>query len=249
VRALPALAAGLCILTATQAHAARRLLAWTFDTETLPERGVELEQWLSEDAGENGANSWDLFWSVEIGITDQISLSLPITWRWADGQGTNIYEYGADLRWRMVTSDPVMAPKIVPLLRLAVLRPLVKGERNAIALEGNLVLSTDVIPHVHVILDSGVRYEDGDTEGASVEGNFKLGASVGVGPELRVGATVWANAVFKGAPGDNGWLSAGPDVSWTHGRFWLTAGIQFGITSGDMTSPVYQPRVAWGVLF
>jgi hypothetical protein len=142
----------------------------------------------------------------------------------------------------------MMAPKIVPLLRVAILRPLLPPERDNVELQANLVLSTDVIPHVHIILDSGVEYLTTGTP--TVEGNFKLGASVGVTSELRLGGTVWANAILSSPnSGDHGWLTAGPDLSWTHGRFWITAGIQFGITSGDLASPVFLPRVTWGVLF
>ena len=59
-------------------QAGRRLLAWPYDTETLPQRGVEIEQWISEEAEVDDGNveAW-LWFSPVVGITDEIELALP----------------------------------------------------------------------------------------------------------------------------------------------------------------------------
>jgi hypothetical protein len=63
-----------------------------------------------------------------------------------------------------------------------------------------------------------------------------------VGGDFRIGAEVFAQISLddKGAS----WAVAGPNMSWTHGRFWVSATYGIG---------VYQikdaPRMQWGIAF
>jgi hypothetical protein len=237
------------VLSATSAHAGRRLLAWSYDTETLPSRGVELEQWVSESARGPGPDTYDVFWAVNIGLTNELEIDFPINWFWAAGSGVGavLSDYGIGLKWRLVTSDPNASPAVVPLVRIGVKRILSGTERDHAAITADFVVTTEVADRVHLLLGANAELLTNDE--TEVYGSVLLGVSVSLSSEWRLGASGWWNEELNGDSAGEGWLSAGPDVSWTHGRFWLTGGLMIGVTDGPLGAPGVQGRVTWGVLF
>src|SRR5215475_4618088 len=149
---------GLCallMLVSVSAQAGRRLLAWPYDTETLPERGVEIEQWIWEKAKVDDANleAW-LWFSPVVGITDQIELALPVEWQWQYGLPTQFETYGLDLRWRLAPTDPEQAWPVVPLFRAGVKRH-VANVVNGVGVELDAVVSADIEQLAHFVIDIG----------------------------------------------------------------------------------------------
>jgi hypothetical protein len=75
-----------------------------------------------------------------------------------------------------------------------------------------------------------------------------VGVSVRATDELRVGAEAIAYVPFDTPPGkttsDLEWVAAGPNLSWTHGRFWVTATYSIGISHVKDA-----PRAQWGIAF
>jgi hypothetical protein len=235
------------VLAEGAAHAGRSHFGWLYDTETVPERGVELEQWITDQhrQGPTHENETSLWWAPVIGITDQLELALPIDWQWTSADypaspRTFLANYGAELRYRFVTADPVDAPALVPLLRVAVDKLVI--EKEAYELQADAVLSYSC-GRVHAVANLGAYGEihRGTDTYATRSG---AGVSIEVTEELRLGAEVYGEyGLSSGAPDDD-WIIAGPDLSWTHGRFWLSAG--YGVGVYQISSA---PRIKWAVAF
>src|SRR5262245_49821472 len=130
------------------AHAGRTFYGWLYGSEVMPERGVELQSWITEKNFEFREETNWLF-GAQVGITDQLELGLPLEIDWfrdidpmtmmTTGVGTRFARFGAELRYRFVTQDPVDAPAVVPLLRVAAKRLI--GDRGGIQPEADFVLS------------------------------------------------------------------------------------------------------------
>ncbi len=245
-------AALLCIGVAVcvgggRAEAGRRFLAWAYDTETLPDHGVELEQWIWEEADTQDPEAW-LWWAVVVGVTDQLEIAFPIEWQWQYGLPTQLEDYGLDVRWRLAPpGNGDDAWPVVPLLRAGVKRHLVNNQ-NAVALELDAVASADIEKIAHFVIDAGVKdlIEGGDH---TVTVDLVAGATVLLGEGFRLGGTVWAQILAASPAGGTGlaYIAAGPDMSWSHGRFWVTAGMPIRLTNKG--GPGLLPRLTWGVLF
>jgi hypothetical protein len=227
------------------AMAGRSYFGWLYGTEVLPERGVELQSWLLEENNQTPDHSSTsaMWWAPLIGITDQLELALPVEMEWtiADGQAPSftLARYGVEARYRFVTQDPVDAPDFVPLARIAVKRDV--QQRDATLVEADLVASYQA-GRVFALVDAGFvgSFRSGETHTEIRPG---AGISVLAVGELRFGVEAYSEIVLDHNEGES-WAIVGPDLAWTHGRFWLSAAYGIGI---------YQirtaPRLMWGVLF
>jgi hypothetical protein len=227
------------------AHAGRSFFGWLQGTEVMPERSVELQNWIGEENRLDGVtpevslSTWGV--GPLIGITDRLELGLPLEFVWSKTGAmpgkTAFADYGVELRYRFVTQDPQDAPAFAPLLRVSVKR---------------LVLARDTMqPEIGLVgtYESGrviAGYDLGFAAALTRDDHaFEVRPGAGVSilavDELRFGAEVFGELPTKG---DTGWLVAGPNLSWTHGRFWVSAAYGIG---------VYQikdaPRMQWGIAF
>lgn len=246
-RVRTAAAALLLVLLAGTAHAGRSRFGWLYDTETVPERGVELEQWLWDQRrqGPDHTNETNIWWAPVIGVTDQLELALPIVWGWSKGDVANaktaLLYYGAEARYRLVSSDPVEAPAWVPLIRVGVKKPVYESE--AAQLEADAVITYDQ-DRVHATLDLGV-VDDVHNGPDVMQTHSGAGVTIGVTDELGVGVEAYGEFhLSSGASENEDWMVVGPDLSWTHGRFWLSA--SYGIGVYQISSA---PRMKWGIAF
>jgi len=246
---------GLVVLvllaTPEAAFAGRTYYGWLYGTEVLPERGAELMTWVSEendvhDAGHASETRW---WVAPlIGITDQLELALPVEVAWdrftdpntgATRTFNGLDRYGAELRYRFVSQDPVDAPPLVPLVRVAVKRLVTTDGRSMVSPEGDVVVSYEQ-GDLHVLADLGGYAElTGDKQ------HFELrpgaGVSVRTIGDLRFGAEIHAELTLD----DGGsWAIVGPGMAWSHGRTWLTA--MYGIGFYGIRDA---PKVQWGIAF
>lgn len=235
----------VAVVAPSPAHAGRSHYGWLSGTEVVPERGVELESWLTEENQKGDDNVDETIWlfGATVGITDQLELGLPleITWERSDAMPDakfTIARYGAELRYRFVPSDPVEAPPFAPLLRVAAKR--LTGARKTARLEANAVASYEY-ERLHALVDVGIVGVVGKGED---EYELRPGGGVAfeVIDDLRIGAEAYAEVRLRGDSVN--WLTVGPTLGWTHGRFWLSAvaavGV-FGIQSA--------PRLKFGVAF
>lgn len=229
---------------AAPASAGRTHYAWINGTEVVPERGVELETWVQDldNVGELERDETALSWSAIVGITDRLELALPIEMSWTrtgnTPGSTQLDRWGAEARYRFASADPVDAPALVPLLRVAIKREV--DERRAANVEVEAIVTYER-GCVHAIASVTGRqlFREGED---SLLVRPMAGVSVAVTGELRVGAEAIASLVPRGAGTD--WVAAGPSVAWTHGRFWLAASAPIGISEIDAA-----PRLRWGIAF
>lgn len=242
-------AASLLAASAGAARAGRSPFGWVRGTEVLPERGVEMETWIFEENGVGNDDEEDttpdettVWWQTVVGITDRIELAIPLEFRHqqlAQSDETLLYAAGVEGRWRFTTSDPVEAGPVAPVLRLGVHRLF--NLRRKTRGEAGFALGIDLGERVHAGLDVGAIWIV-DRDESEWEITPSGGFSVQLVDQLRAGGEVYAEVTLKGA--DKDWIAAGPNLAWTHGRFWLSGSMLIGIREISAA-----PRVNWGVAF
>lgn len=238
-----------CVLPRT-AHAGRSYYGWLYGTEVLPERGVELESWVQEENGKyetRTEESW-ISWGPWIGITDQLELGLPVELEWFHAgmspdmpvprTSFTFRRFGIEARYRLVSPDPVDAPALAPLIRIAVKRDVT--QRDDVRIEGDAVVSYDA-GAVQALIDLGASGEVGSGS-QQAELHPGVGVSVRVTDELRVGAEIYGE--LRANDLAESWATAGPDLSWSHGRFWLSGAFGIGFYHVRVA-----PRAIWGIAF
>lgn len=226
------------------ADAGRTFYGWLYGTEVMPERGVELQTWISEqdDKYVNHAKETSIWWGPLIGLTDQLELALPIELDWtaADMQATSFTfkRFGIEARYRLVPQDPVDAPPLAPLVRVAVKRDVT--QRDDVRVEADLVASYEA-GALHALVDVGFV---GDIQPGvrHTELRPSAGFSVRVDGELRLGGEVYSELSLDNR--GESWAVVGPNVAWTHGRFWLSGAFGIGVYHIGVA-----PRVMWGIAF
>jgi hypothetical protein len=233
----------LVALFPASAHGGRTHFGWLYGTTTLPQRTVELETWFLEESGK-GDDQLDealLWWGPVLGLTDEVELAVPVEVGWRevpfDAPETEIERFGAEMRWRLVPSDPVEAGALAPLVRFGVKR--VVPRRGIYQTEADAVLSYD-LGRIHVALDLGAIARIG--EGVYVELRPGAGTSVRVFRELRLGAEAYAEIGLREE--SSTWVTAGPNLSWALGRFWIAASAPVGLRGIDIA-----PRVNMAIAF
>jgi hypothetical protein len=235
---------------ATRAEAGRTYYGWLQGTDVQPERGVELMTSIYEENEDEGSET--TWWiGPLVGVTDRIELGFPLELQAVDGQGATFDRYGVDLRYRLVTRDPVEAPPFVPLLRVAVNH--VVGRSDAFDVRSHLVLAYES-GRLHVSADAGL-YTEIDARSTAWQLRPGLGTSIRVTGDLRIGAEVYAQVQLDHEPellarstitpeSEESWLVAGPNVAWTHGRIWVSAAYGIGLVGLEAA-----PKAQWGIAF
>jgi hypothetical protein len=229
------------------AGAGRTFYGWLYGTEVMPERSVELQTWILDESGKYGPSTKEtwLWWGPLIGVTDQLELALPIELEWASIDVNDVVKtsftfkrFGIEARYRLAPQDPAEAKGLVPLVRLAVKRDVIV--RDSLRLEGDAVMSYDLGP-VNALVDIGVI---ADVAASTRHSELRPGGgiSVQVATGLRFGAEAYSELSLD-TRGES-WAVVGPNIAWSHGRFWLSAAFGIGVYHVRTA-----PRVMWGVAF
>jgi hypothetical protein len=231
---------------ATPAFAGQTRFGWLHDTDTVPQRGVELENWFVEQDGEKGyaaGPSQDetlIWWGPVVGITDRLELALPLELS-VSGPETNlavsVERFGPEARLRLTDPDPLESGPFSGLLRFGAKRML--AEHDGIHLEGGAVLSADQ-NRFHMVVDL-----EGVAEIAAKSTTFSLrpgaGISARVAGDFRLGAEVYASLAIREADAIS-WAALGPNLAWSYGRLWLSASFPIGLWHIG-----FAPRLNWAV--
>lgn len=249
MRTALALLIAACVLPRT-AHAGRSFYGWLYGTEVMPERGVELQTWIQDENDKYGTRTKEtwLAWAAQVGVTDQLEIGLPIELVWSDTVSATdptmdkvtftFKRFGLEARYRLVSPDPAEAPPLVPLIRLAVKRDVTV--RDSVHIEGDAVVSYE---HgtLHALVDIGLT---GDVTSSTRHSELHPGAGVSVlaAGELRLGVEAYGELSLDTQA--ESWATAGPDLSWTHGRFWISGAFGVGLYHVKVA-----PRVIWGIAF
>jgi len=228
------------------ASAGRTFYGWLYGTEVMPQRGVELQQWVYEidDLDTNNhSRQTSVWWGPLIGVTDQLELALPIEFDWtsADGAANNftLQRFGVEARYRFVSQDPEDMPPFAPLARVAVKRDVVVRDETRVEID--LVGSYQSGP-VHVLADLGL-VGDIDADQAKFQARPGAGLSIGVTDEFRIGGEFYGELELQ-QDDSKSWAGIGPNFAWTYGRFWVSGAALVGIYHVKVA-----PRFMWGVSF
>jgi hypothetical protein len=232
------------LVWSSTAWAGRKDFAWLYDTEINPERNVEIETWIQEEnrKGDQAANETLIWWAPTVGLTQHLELAIPIEFAYSADRmtpsSTNLERWGGELRYRFNSPDPVEAGPLTVLVRAALKRAV--DDRGGFRGEADLVAAYQA-GSIRVLADVGsvVNYGRNATE---AEVRPSLGISVRVSDELRIGAETYSEIVV--AANDVTWLAVGPDISYSHGRFWAVAAYPIGVFGISDA-----PRVSFGIAF
>lgn len=242
---------GLVLLAATiigapgAAHAGRTFYGWLYGSEVMPARGVELQSWITEENfGERAETSW--LFAAQVGVTDRLELGFPVELDWSRedvtvpvaSTSTQLARFGIEARYRFVAQPGGDGPAITPLVRVAAKRLV--AARDMMQPELDVVVSYES-GIVHVLADLGAVAQVGPGD-QGVQLRPGAGVSVLVAAELRVGAEAFAQIPDEG----DAWVIAGPNLSWTHGRFWISGAFGIGIVRDRIHNA---PRVQLGIAF
>jgi hypothetical protein len=252
-RAVKGLLLGVVLLLPLQASAGRRPFTWAYDTELVPEGGLELEQWLwarsRSPAFPSRSTRYWIWWGAVFGLTDHLELNLPfqiVSWAGPDGQETQLESFEADLRYRL--QDLGEGDPLQTVFRLAYHQPT--GSPEPPRVDANVINSYDFEDGVHLVLDVGARVglqpftlRGGDP---SFMLTYDLGVSYPVSQELTVAVENFAEIPVSNLAGDTHQF-IGPSIEWTRGRTWVTFGVLVGLTPIFDQTPHVMPRLLWAV--
>lgn len=230
----------------TNADAGRTFYGWLYGHEVLPEKGVELQQWVYERNAFSDPELHDtaMWWGVLVGITDKLELVLPIEMLWRDvaatGSTFNVDKFGAELRYRLTKMDLEHPDGIAPVFRIAAKKDVL--DRGTGILEADVILAYQAGRfHGQVDLGAIARINKDETKFELRPG---LGVSIETKKGLRFGAEGFLQFFVDRKLKKSDWAGVGPNMIWTTGRFWVTASFLIGVHQIETA-----PRVIWGVLF
>lgn len=240
------LAAASLVAAPGDADAGRSYYGWLYGTEVIPKRGAEIQTWIYETNGlfDDTVQRTLFWWGAFVGVTDQLELVFPAEFYWqkVDGEDPSftLEKFGLEARYRFVKTDLEKPDGIAPLLRVAAKRDVTV--RDVTQLEADFVVSYQK-GRVHALLDLGavVRADKDDVKAELRPGG---GISIQLKDELRVGVEGYGEVWFDEALKKGSWFGVGPNISWTHGRFWVSASMLVGVYQIETA-----PRAWWGILF
>ncbi len=238
------LAAGLLVLLvgSATAHAGRSHFAWSYGTDVIPERGTELEMWILEEnkKGDTNVDETAFWWGVLFALTPhwEIGVTSEAKFEKSDVEEGDVHftRWGGELRYRPQSPDAVDAGPFVTKFRVGAKRLI--EDRAGFRGEADVILSY-TSGRFLAALDAGAIFVTTPGE-SEIELHPGAGVSIRAVDDVRLGIEAYAELITYG-DGTN-WLTVGPTVSITHGRFWGAATYGIGVL-GIRTAP----RVTFGV--
>jgi hypothetical protein len=219
-----AISAAILVSYVAPAHAGRTHFGWLYGSEVIPERGVELENWIVEENKKGDAKTDEtcFWWGPVIALTQHVEFVISAEAADETG-GVHFTRWGADVRYRPQSPDPIDAGPVSTLFRVGVKRLI--QERAGVRGEADLVASYGTHAVIASIDLGGVFEHAPDAD----EAEFRPGAGVSfrVAGDFRLGAETYAELILKGE--GTSWLVVGPTASLTHGRFWGAATLGIGV--------------------
>ncbi len=209
---------------AAPAHAGRTHFGWLYGSEVIPERGVEIENWIVEEnkKGDEKSDETSFWWGPVVALTQHLEFA--ISAEAADEtSGVHFTRWGGEVRYRPQSPDPIDAGPFTTLFRVGAKRLI--QERAGVRGEADIV-ATYAAGRAVMSLDLGGIFQrvPGDNE---VEFRPGAGVSVHVANDFRLGVESYGELIVKGE--GTSWLVVGPTASFTHGRFWGAATLGIGV--------------------
>ncbi len=212
------------IATAPRADAGRTHFGWLYGSEVIPERGVEIENWILEEnkKGDAKTDETSFWWGPVVALTQHLEFA--ISTEIADEtDGIHFTRWGAEARYRPQSPDPIDAGPLATLFRVSAKR--VVHQRDGVRGEADIVASY-TMGRVLFAVDLGgiLEHAPGVTESEVRPGG---GVSLRVVDDFRLGIETYAELITQGE--GTSWLVIGPTASLTHGRFWGAATLGIGV--------------------
>ena len=216
---------GLILLLATAADASQRRFTHSYEATTQPKGAWEYEQWVTWKTHRDDDSQFDRFdirHEIEYGLTDKLQLALYFDWRYRDGRSVSKdrAEF-RDVAFEAIynLTDPTADP-----LGLAVYGEVKVGD-EFLELEGKLLAQKNFGPVAAVYnLIVEAEYEGAHLDEDKGKIEQTAGISYQVSPAFLVGAEFVHEIGFPDwdTTGHNV-LYVGPNVSWRHKTWWITA--------------------------
>lgn len=250
--------AGLATLTASPALANPRPLPFTYTTDTLPEGGVELEQYvdmvplraISPATSKRETYLASAFQTeIEIGLLDRLELGLYLTYvpDFGDAYANETQLAGAGTgmkqRIRYILADRGSWP-----IDVGVYGEIVENERE-IELEAKILLER-AFDRVRVAANLTAEYELYFSDQRDIVIAPSIGATYEVNPKIHLGLEGWVRGEYPQNPkpatrtfglGPQAYL--GPAAMFNFGKLWWAVGAYGRITE---TSHDLQPGEPYG---
>jgi len=221
----------------SNSYADRRSYVWTYEYKTMPKGMAEVEYYLTTelpDIDKSKVNTWKHQLELEYGITDHWDVSMYQQFKQSNTETSDKFEYdGFKLRTRYRIAEKNKLP-VDTLLYLEYIRNDNLEKPNI--LEGKIVLAKD-IEKFNVAYNQILKQEldsDGETEH-----EYATGISYEFLPSLKFGVESKGNYSKEK-------YAIGPTLSFTTGRFWVSAGAVFGV---NKKTDDLQTRMIVGIPF
>jgi hypothetical protein len=221
-----------------QADAGRQLYGWLPPSETVPDGAIAIESSIFErdNLGITHERASVLVLAPVIGISDRLEFALPFELASVTATdvapGLAFTKFGIETRYRFAPRDATW----VPLARFAAVRDVALRSELRAELELAVAYQRGAL---HVELDAGLVSEF-NVGHLHDETRLGVGASVQVNRCLRLGGELHAELALDSA--STSWAVIGPNLAWTHRRFWLAGALDIGIHA--ITAA---PRINWGM--
>jgi hypothetical protein len=205
--------------------------------DVVDDGNVELDSRLADqnDVGSLHERSTAWWIAPTIGLTNSVELQLPVEMTRRSQTGSKseftLSSFGADARYRFSQAVPA-------LFRFGLSRDVVI--RNLGRAELDVVVAYELGP-VQLLADAGITFE-ANRGGVHLAARPGAGVSVRVKPDVRVGAEVFGVRSFDSAV--ESWAVIGPNLAFTHGRFWFAGSFGIGVHNISTAG-----RLVWGIGF
>ena len=214
------LALVVLLLASSAARADRRSYVWTYEYQTKPPGGVELEHYMTAKTGDLDAKSmtsWEHRVELEIGLTDRWDFSIYQIFNQPPGGAFHYDSFQLRTRYRLGEAGQWFAD---PLLYFEYRRPQNLTSPNKA--EGKLILARDFQKvNVAVNLIEQVKF----APGSEWETAYTAGVSVEPNPVLKLGAEAFGQLVTD----EDEAHYLGPTISLAREGWFYSVGLGFGL--------------------
>jgi len=230
-------AVGLSSIAPRVAHADRRAFGFTYEYNTMPEGGVDLELWNTQSRASFPGGPANLDWKMEVeyGVTDHWDLAVYQTFGQTHGAGGSdalgYQETSLESRYRFAERGEWPVDVLVYL-------EVAKGFGTGLGdVEPKIILAKDlgqVSLNLNLISEIELTREaSGDLELEWVPG-WSFGAAYELSPQWKLGAETFGEIEDEEAI-----ASIGPSVSWApNEKIWVAGTVAAGLTdeASDLTA-------------
>jgi hypothetical protein len=224
------LAAGVAVSIPRAAHADRRAFGFTYEYNTMPEGGVDLELWNTQSraAWDGGPSTLGWKMEVEYGITDHWDLAVYQSFgqvHTSDGAGDTGLGYeetSVESRYRIGERGEYPVDVLLYL-------EIAKGFGTGLGdIEPKLIVAKDLgrlSVNANLIGEIELTRDNGEVEAELVPG-WSLGAAYEINPNWKIGAETFGEYEDSSAI-----AQVGPSISWAPSdKLWIAGTLAAGVT-------------------